>query len=71
MHVVGPIMAKNHDQPGSWQFCIKRMMEGRGRPTGGAVISARNWQQDQRAGSLRNGSQWQSLAVWSDGPARG
>jgi nucleoside-diphosphate-sugar epimerase len=34
MHVIGPIMAKNHDQPGSWQFCVKRMMEGRDHPMG-------------------------------------
>ena len=34
MHVVGPVMAKNHDQPGSWQFCVKRMMEGRDHPMG-------------------------------------
>jgi nucleoside-diphosphate-sugar epimerase len=34
MHVIGPLMCKNHDQPFSWQNCIVRMMNGRDSPMG-------------------------------------
>lgn len=29
LHVIGPLMSSNHDQPWSWQNHIKRMMQGR------------------------------------------
>ena len=29
LHVIGPLMCKNHDQPWSWQNWIKQMMQGR------------------------------------------
>ena len=29
LHVIGPLMCANHDQPGSWQYWIKKMMSGR------------------------------------------
>ena len=32
LHVVGPLLAKNHDQPFSWQNCIRAMLEGRNHP---------------------------------------
>lgn len=29
LHVIGPLMSANHDQPYSWQNCIKFMMKGK------------------------------------------
>jgi nucleoside-diphosphate-sugar epimerase len=34
MHVIGPVMAKNHDQTMSWQWCVRKMMEGLDHPMG-------------------------------------
>ena len=29
VHVVGPLMCTNHDQPKSWQNCIKQILQGK------------------------------------------
>jgi dihydroflavonol-4-reductase len=29
LHVIGPLMCTNHDQPWSWQYWIKKMMQGK------------------------------------------
>lgn len=28
LHVIGPLMCKNHNQPWSWQYWVKKMMQG-------------------------------------------
>jgi len=32
VHVIGPIMCNNHDQPYSWQNCVKQMLQGKQFP---------------------------------------
>ena len=48
LHVIGPLMAANNDQPWSWQNHIKRMMQGRllqrgkGRPNAWNCVDVRD-----------------------------
>jgi nucleoside-diphosphate-sugar epimerase len=43
MHVIGPCMAPNHDMAGTWQNCIRGMMEGKVHPKGWGPSGQMAW----------------------------
>ena len=43
MHVIGPCMAANHDMAGTWQNCMRGMMEGKNHPKGWGPSGQMAW----------------------------